>query len=155
MTKRTRAAPAAKHPAIPAPDHLKIDKSLREQLPEVEQADFYCLIVDGRCLEPRIRHGDYIVVAPHAPIQPGDLAVFYIKGREANPAIKRLVVPPPPNWATWKIDSDSEVVPAVIVEQDNPPKQMTTTVDRLAAIHRVIASVRREDAETYASEELA
>jgi peptidase S24-like protein len=97
----------------------------------------YALILTGECLDPEMRDGDYVVVAPGMDYQPGDFVVLQWKDGRV-PSVKRLVMAPPTGWEKWS--AESEALPLVSIEQLNPPRRFSLTTDKLSAIHRVVGS---------------
>ena len=101
-------------------------------------AGVYAMVCDGDCLEPVIHDKAMVLVAPGMPIRPGDFVTLWPKDPAHRPGVKRVVMAPPADWATWS--PDSEAIPLVIVEQLNPPRRYHITNDKLSAIHRAFAT---------------
>ena len=80
-------------------------------------ADCYSITTEGTCLEPQICDGDKVFVDPNRMPEVGEFAVFWPRdGR--RPSVKRLVVALSSARSPYP-----ELVPLVVVEQLNPPKQ--------------------------------
>lgn len=108
-------------------------------------ADYIALKIDGDCLVPRAHDGEIVIAERKLP-KPGELAVFWFKGR-ARPVVKVL---------RTRLDLLYPFVPggncvAVIeFEQSNPPKRYAVSIDEIECIARV-HSVRSERGERAAS----
>jgi hypothetical protein len=100
--------------------------------------DVYAVILDGHCLDPIIKDGNYAVCEPHTPFSVGDFVALWPKDPAKIPVIKRLVIAPPWDWQKWT-HPESEAVPACIVEMLNPHRQFRVDLSRIAAIHRVVS----------------
>jgi len=146
-TKTTR-------PAIKSPERLKLATRCETQmapfdrvraeyanspglgtavlLPRRTPAECVTLKVDGDCLDPKLRHGQIVIVERKMP-KSGELAVFWFKGAE-RPIIKILrtgldhIYPYVPG---------GNCVAMIEFEQTNPPKRFRAQVDRIACIARV------------------
>ena len=104
----------------------------------------YAAPLSGTCLEPVMFDGDMALVSPTELPQVGDLVVLYsVKG--GTPWLKRLVMAP--LFPVGKLHPDSDVVPIVVVEMLNPPKQFMIGSDRLSAMHRVVGMIRKDEVE--------
>ena len=102
----------------------------------------YALVVEGNCMSPEANDGDHLIASPDAPLELGKLVVLYPK--KGRLGVKRLVLRPMPNFMAFT--SDWELVPLVIVEMLNPPRRFDITVDKLKAVHGVLAVIRKEEA---------
>ncbi|HEX3862540.1 MAG TPA: S24 family peptidase [Stellaceae bacterium] len=124
---------------------FQIPAAVLTQIPVEHRNDLFILALDGNCLEPEVRHNDYALIVPGMPIRRGDFVVLWPKDPEHRPLIKRVVLVPPKDWATWS--PDSEVMALIVVEQLNPPRLYHIPVDKLSAIHRVMMTFRPGDYE--------
>ena len=93
--------------------------------------DCYACVCEGTCLEHEICDGDMVFATPNRTPEVGEFAMFWPRDG-GKPKIKRLVTAVPPAFSP-----ESELVPLVIVEQINPPKQYVAPADRFEAIHAV------------------
>jgi hypothetical protein len=132
-----KSRPARRHNDAKAIGHTPVPIDLLAQIGEQHVADIYAMGVDGDCLEPVIHNKSMVLVTPEMPIRSGDFVTLWPKDPGQRPGIKRVVMAPPENWSSWVSD---EVIPLVIVEQLNPPRQYRITTDKLSAIHRVFAT---------------
>lgn len=86
----------------------------------------YALYMSGESMEPRLFHGDLVMVHPFRPVRPGDLAIFVLKD-----------APDEPEYAFCKrFLSDRAGV--VTVEQYNPALTREFPRERIVAKHRVM-----------------
>ncbi len=103
----------------------------------------YGSVVKGTCLEPEIFDGDMVVADPNRRPEPGEFGVFWSRS-DNPPSVKRFVngliefVPMGPG---------SEVVPLLMVEQLNPPRDYCIAADKLEAAHAVIGWMKPEEYE--------
>ena len=105
----------------------------------VDAEDCYATQLIGDCLEPVVYEGDRIVAAQGAHPRNGDYVVLWFKDHE-TPLVKRAVMIPPADL--MKVGKGSDVVPIIVVEQLNPPRQYSTTVDKIEDMHLVIGVAR-------------
>lgn len=105
--------------------------------------DPYLIKVDGDCLSPEVNDGDPVVASPDAPVIRGKLVVLYPKDG-GKPSVKRAIMIPPPSM--MEVHPDSEIMPLVIVEQLNPPREYRIDVDKLEAVHGVLGVIPRGEA---------
>ena len=105
----------------------------------VEAEDCYATQLIGDCLEPVINDGDRIVAAQGAHPKNGDYVVLWFKDHE-TPHVKRAVMMPPKEL--MKLSPKSEVMPIIVVEQINPPRTYSTTLDKIEGLHLVIGVAR-------------
>jgi len=109
--------------------------------------DIYALRVSGDCMAPAIRNGDHVLCDKCAPVEAGELAVFYYRPdripegeRQAN--LKRIVLLPSPSISfPYHNHPDSTVSPVMIVESDNPQDRYAVDCDALLGIHRCLGLV--------------
>ena len=101
--------------------------------------DGYAVCIDGDCMAPDVRDGDYVAVNPGRRPREGELAVIWLKGNPKG-ALKRIVTLPPPSHP------EDEIVMLGVFEQDNPSRQFSLPNSRIEALHSVVRVVRREDA---------
>lgn len=107
---------------------------------------FYGMVLSGECLHPTFKNGEKVIFDREAPIEASCFACFYYRPEVvpagALPAGMKRVVIAPPSFVTfpWRDNPKSEVVPVVIVEQFNPPRQWSIRCGDLLAVHRCIGS---------------
>jgi len=96
----------------------------------------YACSIEGDCLAPVLRHGEMVLIEPIWPIE-GEFAVIYPKGSPCG-SIKRMLM------AVQGIPCSpkSEVIPLVLFEQLNPPKQYQARGDRIERVDRVSMVLR-------------
>ena len=154
--RHTRAAPGAldrrEADAAPAPSGPPPGYTARRGTVRPTDAHFFggVLLLDaygcplkGDCLSPEINEGDMPLVSPSAEPKEGDFVVLYFVSG-AVPLMKRLVMAPMVPIGT-KLHPDSDVMPIVVVEMLNPPRQLITTIDKLTAMHKVVGLIRKDD----------
>ena len=105
--------------------------------------DAYGCVLKGDCLAPEINDGDMALASPSREALEGDFVILYFTNGAAA-QIKRLVMAPMVPVGT-KLHSDSDVLPIVMVEMLNPPRQLATTIDKLTAMHKVVGLIRRDE----------
>lgn len=86
----------------------------------------YALYMSGDSMEPRLFHGDLVMVHPFRPVRPGDLAIFVLKDAADEPEYSFCKV----------FQSDRGGI--VTVEQYNPRMTREFPRDRIIARHRVM-----------------
>ena len=96
--------------------------------------DVYGLIVEGDCMNPVAKDGVTVVVDGSSHPGVGDLAVIWFK--KGGFACKRIVIMPP--LGMMKVHPENEVVALLIVEEINPLRHYSVTVDKIDALHKVI-----------------
>jgi hypothetical protein len=89
------------------------------------------LIVKGDCCAPRACNGQAVTIDPLLP-EPGDLAVFWIKG-QPMPGMKVLSKP----IFGYPHHPESEVAHLLEVEQLNPPQRYRISMADVECIGRV------------------
>jgi hypothetical protein len=107
----------------------------------------YALRVNGDCMEPAVMHGAHVIVDPATEPKTGDLVVIYLKKgyhwqsgtNLGNVGLKRLVF----NMMEgvkypYVAHPDSNVIPVLIVEQENPRRQYQLRADVLLAVHKCL-----------------
>ena len=107
---------------------------------------YYGMILSGECLHPAFKNGEQVIFDREAAVEAGCFACFYYRS-EVVPAgrlgagLKRVVIAPP-DWVKfpWRDNPKSEVVPVIIVEQFNPPRQWSIRCSDLLAVHCCIGS---------------
>ncbi len=114
-----------------------------EWFPNAPDPDAYALVLKGTCLEPKLRDGEMAICSPAALIEPGRFVALW-PADGSPPILKRLVMEPLVPVGT-KLHPDSDVVPIVVVEMLNPPKQLVIRIDKLKAMHRVVGVYREEE----------
>lgn len=105
--------------------------------PKDVHPDAVALKIVGDCLEPRLKDGDRVIIEPLPLPEPGDLAVFWFKGREDNPVVKILRTPLRHGFPH---NPKSEVELIVIAEQLNPPghyRIRAGEIERVARVHSI------------------
>ena len=105
----------------------------------------YALRVNGDCMEPAVMHGAHVIVDdPTVAPKPGDLVVIYLKQGYhwhggTNVGLKRLVFNVMEGVKyPYVAHPDSNVIPVLIVEQDNPRRQFQLRADALLAVHKCL-----------------
>jgi hypothetical protein len=116
---------------------------------------FYALRLSGDCMDPLFKDGEAVIFDREAPLENGCLASFFYRPELVKPgslgiALKQLLLAPPP-FVTfpWKDHPDSEVIPVVIVQQLNPPRQWSVRCNTLLAVHRCIGIKDSPEVEEY------
>jgi hypothetical protein len=94
-------------------------------------AEIFGLKMVGDCLAPRACEGQVVVVESRLP-EPGDLAVFWLKGG-TMPIVKVLRSP----IHGYPFHPESECIPIINVEQLNPPQRFSIRLDKIECIGRV------------------
>jgi len=136
--KHTSAAKGAKRYSTPKADPAFLHPA---SLP-----DKFALRVVGDCLAPLIKEGDAVVVDKQLPYAAGDLVVIFMRPELVKPGelgiyVKRIVMNMMQGVTfPYVAHPDSNVIPVIIVEQDNPRRQYTITADRILAIHRCLGA---------------
>ena len=109
--------------------------------------DEYAMRVRGDCLAPAIKAGDSVLVDQRQPFAPGDLVCVFLKAEcvhlgSTNVGLKRLVMNMMPGVTyPYQAHPDSNIMPLLVCEQDNPPRQYTIPADQILAIHRCLGLV--------------
>lgn len=108
--------------------------------------DEYAMRVRGDCLAPAIKAGDAVLFDQRQPFAPGDLVGVYLKaecsGGSTNVGLKRLVMNMMPGVTyPYQAHPDSNIMPVLVCEQDNPHRQYTIPADQILAIHRCMGLV--------------
>ncbi len=94
----------------------------------------YALRVAGDCMSPGLCDGDFVIGEGSRPVSVGDLVIIFTGH---GPSIKRLVTMPPPDMEfPYAEHPDSEVSPIVILEQENPRRQLMIKCSSILALHR-------------------
>ncbi|WP_395707940.1 hypothetical protein [Reyranella sp.] len=146
MRRPQRAGQPAKRP--PAPSAAADGYQDPNTGPEV-----YASGVVGDCLAPAVRDGGFVICDRRQQCSPGDLVVVHLRPEQVKPGqlaagIKRLCFGVMPGTKfPMKLHPDSEVVPVVILEMDNPRKQLTVRCDFIQAMHKVVGVIDPEKVE--------
>ena len=115
-------------------------------IPEAWRAKAYIMGTDGTCMMPEIEDGELVLMAPDAPIRPGDIVGLHFRDRR-QPLIKRLVIPVSDGATTLY------GLPAVLVEQLNPPRRYLFSFGaEVVAIHRVWRHFHEDEAPHFGRE---
>jgi hypothetical protein len=109
--------------------------------PDGVHPDAFALKVVGDCLEPRVSDGCKVIVEPSPLPGPGELAVFWFKGREDKPVVKILRTSL--EWG-FPHNPKSEIELIVIAEQLNPPEHYRIPAGQIEQVARVHSIVRSE-----------
>jgi hypothetical protein len=109
------------------------------------KAGCYALAAEGSCMAPEICDGDFVVVSPNVAPEVGKIAGIFFKDRR-QPKIKRLLSMPHVGHFKNEPCPGDEVVPVLLVAQDNPPKRFAIPGYDIEAVHAVVAVVRSRDA---------
>lgn len=130
-TAHTTTAPAPAQPGFIDPTTLP---------------DEYAMRVRGDCLAPAIKAGDAVLFDQRQPVAPGDLVGVYLKpgcfGGSTSVGLKRLVINMMPGVTyPYKAHPDSNIMPVIVCEQDNPHRQYTIPAGQILAIHRCLGLV--------------
>lgn len=100
----------------------------------------YAMQCSGVCLEPAIKDGSKLQFSTFDPVEPGDIAAFWLKPIHTyatvpfQAMIKRLVTPLP--VGPFPLPDCMAAPPVIIVEMDNPAKKFVVPLDRVMAIHK-------------------
>lgn len=100
----------------------------------------YVMGCSGVCLEPGIKDGSKLQFSTLDPVEPGDIAAFWLKpiyAYETVPfqaMIKRLVTPLP--IGPFPLPDYMAAPPVIVVEMDNPAKKFVVPLDRVMAVHK-------------------
>lgn len=109
--------------------------------------DEYAMRVRGDCLAPAINAGDSILVDQRQPYSTGDLVCVFLKPEcvrpgDTNVGLKRLVMGLMPEVTLpYRAHPDSNIMPVLVCEQDNPHMQYAIPADQILAIHRCLGLV--------------
>jgi len=85
----------------------------------------YAVYIQNDSMEPVFRHGHLAYVNPSVPPSPGDDVVIHLK--DGQGFVKRLV---------------RRTARALIVEQFNPARELDWPMDKIDAVHLIVASLR-------------
>lgn len=88
--------------------------------------DVYAVYVRGNSMVPEHRPGDLRFISPHRPVRPGDSVVLQVQNYPDGP-IEAYI-------KTFVREKNGEI----IVEQHNPPGQITFKREHIFAMHRVL-----------------
>lgn len=145
---RAKPSDTTNPPAAPSPRHLLGNpEPLGDvQLPDdfffrgIDPTDAYALRLLGNALLPAVAEGDTAIVVPRGNCRPQDFVVLLFADQR-RPIILRLVMPPlvPPGTP---IAPNATLHPPVLVETLSPRRLVQFRVDRLTAMHRVVAFLR-------------
>ncbi len=105
-------------------------------LADLPHESCYATELVGDCMEPLFVAGCRVVGTSSRHPGNSDFVLIYLYGIE-TPLLKRAVMIPPASMMSIK--PGGNVTPLVIVEQINPTRTYQFTVDRIEAIHPVIA----------------
>lgn len=100
----------------------------------------YALLCDGDCMSPSIRHGEAVICDPDQQPKVGDFVAIWWKNSERPPAVKRLCLAVPPR-EFW---SAGELTGVLVVEQINPQKRLSASLDEVDRIHKIVHVVESE-----------
>ena len=103
-----------------------------------DDPDLYMAPTVGDCLVPEINPGDTVIASPAAAPEPGDFVIIWLK--KGKPKVKRLVFRLPPIRVPAP-GSDSNVMPALVLEQINPKRTYWMPMDKVRAVHKVIGTI--------------
>lgn len=111
----------------------------------------YGLHVVGNCMAPQINEGDTVTIDATAKVKQGDVVAIYLKrgGRTfaggTNVGLKRVVFNMMPGLKYPYVKRpDSNVMPIIIVEQLNPPRQYQIAADEILAIHKCLGLMPKD-----------
>ncbi len=110
-------------------------------LGDCDSPGLYMLQNIGDCCRPDISDGDLVLVSPEAEPRAGDWIAIWMKS--GHRALERLMFTLPP--LGWAARHEDDVVPKVIFEQTNPPKQLFVPIDRVRAVHKVVGAMTVSD----------
>lgn len=109
--------------------------------------DVYALRVRGACLAPTIPDDCHVICDSRLSVVPGDIVVVHFCPERVRPGgdtciLKRLVIGPPNTISFPFVNHpDSNLVPAIILEMDNPKRRLAVPCDAVMAIHRCVGPV--------------
>ena len=108
--------------------------------------DEYAMRVRGDCLAPAINAGDAVLFDQRQPCKAGDLVGVYLKegcyGGSTSVGLKRVVMNMMPGVTyPYQAHPDSNIMPVLVCEQDQPHRQYTIPADQILAIHRCMGLV--------------
>ena len=107
----------------------------------------YAMRVRGDCLAPAIKGGDAVLVDQRQSYKVGDLVCVFLEAEcvapgNTNVGLKRLVMNMLPGITfPYRAHPDSNIMPVLVCEQDNPHWQYTIPADQILAIHRCMGLV--------------
>ena len=154
MSKASRSSPAAAplatapEPAAPPPLSLAASRPFmgsaqgRIALPPgmfsslTYDPDSYCMLLEGRCLEPAIPDGSMVFVSPALPVMAGMFVSIAFRD-ERQPMVKQLVALPPADLLRAIANGTSMAAAAVLVAMLNPPQAFTLSYTDLLAVHAI------------------
>jgi hypothetical protein len=105
--------------------------------------DFYCMKLDGECLEPIAPHGGAVMMQKSAKYAVGDLVCIWFRPEfvTGHPALlKRLMLDAAPWVKHYPYDDhpESDVKAIIMVEQLNPRQTYTIPCSHILAIHKAV-----------------
>ena len=103
----------------------------------IDYPDLYILVVAGDCFLPDISDGDQLVLSPAEKPGRGDLVAIWHQDKNIQPMVKRLTLAVP----EIRFHPDSEVMPVIICEQTNPQREFAIPMDKVSAVHKVVAQI--------------
>lgn len=112
-------------------------------------ASTYVMVLAGSCLEPELRDGDFAIVDPEAPLEPGAFVVLWPKGGD-GPILKRLVSRM--TIRPEELHPDSDAIPLLRIEALNPRRHYLVPIDKLLTVHAVVATIPKDEAACLLSE---
>ena len=131
MTGITQDSPQREH-GVTGTFHLP-----KKFLGGCDDPDIYMALTVGDCLVPEINPGETVIVSPAAAPEPGNFVIIWLK--KGTPKVKRLVFRLP-TISVPAPGSDSNVMPALVLEQINPARTFWIPMDKVRAVHKVIGT---------------
>ena len=111
--------------------------------------DEYAMRVRGDCLAPAIKGGDAILVDQRQPYAVGDLVRVFLKPEWVAPGCTKRRAQAAHHEHAARRDlslrehPDSNIMPVLVCEQDNPHLQYTIPADQILAVHRCMGRTPR------------
>jgi hypothetical protein len=100
--------------------------------PKTAPSEAFGLKVVGDCLSPRVRDGQIVVVGPRLP-KPGDICVIWFKGQEG--CVTKILLTD--IAGLYPHNPKSNCIAIVEVEQLNPPRRYSCSIDKIECIASV------------------
>jgi hypothetical protein len=110
--------------------------------------DFYCMKLDGDCLEPFIPDGASVALQKSAVYAVGDVICIWWRPEFIKPGmhpawLKRIRLNAPPWVKKYPYDDhpESDVGALIFLEQLNPPRAYSVACKHIYAIHKAVGYI--------------
>jgi len=110
--------------------------------------DIYAMQCVGDCMVPELVDGSTLLFDKLSPVREGDLVVIWKRPDLVRPGalpgiVKRLVLDVFKETYPYTPHPDDNVIPAIVVGMNNPPRRFHIRCDHIAAMHRCLGPVSR------------